>query len=283
MNAVTAFSHREEELLAQLQGIEDMDRAIAACTMALEQTACELAQDEQDEMARQRQQAVMACARRAPQLLRTAQAKGELVLESEMQEKTVSVREKLQKSAKLIGGFLLAALAVYELIEGRTAFAVLQLAGAYLLYAGGAQKEKAAGVRARGIACIDAQEAVRVLREICQAADICVSDLQLLEREMGAMRLSGTADEAMLDLLVSQLEAKASGRAELALRSLDRAEQYLHMLGIEVRYYSAENADLFDVLPTMGEARTIRPALLKDGQVLRRGTAALAMERGASA
>ena len=36
MNAVTAFSHREEELLAQLQNTEDMDRAIAACTMALE-------------------------------------------------------------------------------------------------------------------------------------------------------------------------------------------------------------------------------------------------------
>ncbi len=283
MNAVTAFSHREEELLAQLQSIEDMDRAIAACTMALEQTACELAQDEQDEMARQRQQAVMACARRAPQLLRAAQAKGELVLEGETQDKPVSAKEKLQKSAKLIGGFLLAALAVYELIEGRTVFAVLQLAGACLLYAGGAQTEKASGVRARGITCIDAQAAVRMLREICQAADICVSDLQLLEREAGAMRLSGTADEAMLDLLVSQLEAKVSGRAELALRSLDRAEQYLHMLGIEARYYSAEDADLFDVLPTMGEARTIRPALLKDGQVIRRGTAALAMERGASA
>ena len=34
---------------------------------------------------------------------------------------------------KLLGGFLLAALAVYELIEGRTMFAALQLAGAGLL------------------------------------------------------------------------------------------------------------------------------------------------------
>ena len=282
MNAVTAFSHREEELLAQLQDTEDMDRAIAACTMALEQTACELAQDEQDELARQRQQAVMACARRAPQLLRTVQAKGELVLES-AQGKHEGKREKLQRGAKLLGGFLLAALAVYELIEGRTAFALLQMAGAWLLYAGGVQAEKAVGVHARGVACIDAEMTVRMLRELCQAADICVSDLQLLERETGAMRLSGTVDEAMLDLLVSQLEAKASGRAELALRSLERAEQTLHMMGVEVRHYSEEDAGMFDVLPTMGEARTIRPALIKDGRVIRRGTAALQMERGASA
>ena len=282
MNAVTAFSHREEELLAQLQDTEDMDRAIAACTMALEQTACELAQDEQDELARQRQQAVMACARRAPQLLRAVQARGELVLES-AQGKHEGKHERLQRGAKLLGGFLLAALAVYELIEGRTAFALLQMAGAWLLYAGGVQAEKAAGVHARGVACIDAEMAVRMLRELCQAVDICVSDLLLLEREAGAMRLSDTADEAMLDLLVSQLEAKASGRAELALRSLERAEQTLHMMGVEVRYYSEGDARMFDVLPTMGEARTIRPALIKDGQVIRRGTAALQMERGASA
>ena len=81
MNAFTAFSHREEQLLAALEQAKDVDQAIAACAMALEQTACELAQDEQDDMARQRMQAVMACARRAPQMLRACAARGELVLE----------------------------------------------------------------------------------------------------------------------------------------------------------------------------------------------------------
>ena len=75
MNASAAFSHREAELLEQLAGAQEIDQAIAACSMALEQTACELAQDEQDEHARQRQQAVMALARRAPQLLRAAAAR----------------------------------------------------------------------------------------------------------------------------------------------------------------------------------------------------------------
>lgn len=279
MNALTAFSHREEQLLAALTQAKDVDQAIAACAMALEQTACELAQDEQDDVARQRMQAVMACARRAPQMLRACAARGELVMD---EAPAASKKGKLQMGIKLLGGFLLAALAVYELIEGRTTFAVLQLAGAGLLAFFGGQKEKQT-VRARGIPCIHAKQTVQMLREMCQAVDICVSDLTLIEKEAGQATLSGTADEAILDLLISQLEAKASGRPEMALRSLDRAEQYLHMLGIEAVFYSGEHAKDFDVLPTMGEARTIRPALVKDGQVIRRGTAALPAERSVGA
>ena len=36
---------------------------------------------------------------------------------------------------------------------------------------------------------------------------------------------------------------------------------------------------MFDLLPTLGEARTIRPALVREGKLLRRGTAACRMER----
>ena len=283
MNALTAFSHREEALLAQLEEMKELDQAIAACTMALEQVACELAQDEQDDLARQRQQAVMACARRAPQMLRAAQAKGELVLTDESEKKPLTMQAKLQRGARAVGVFLLAALAVHELLGGETLVALLQLAGANLLLWGGRKEKRESSVQARGVACIDAGTAVRMLREICQAADICVSDLMLLENEAGMAKLSGTADEAMIDLLVSQLEAKASGRPEMAMRSLERAEQYLHMLGVEVVFYDAAHRQLFDVLPTMGEARTIRPALVKDGQLIRRGTAALGAERSVGA
>jgi len=279
MNALTAFSHREQQLLAALEQAKDMDEAAAACSMALEQAACELAQDEQDDMARQRQQAVMACARRAPQMLRAACARGEMVLSGEAAGKAKGA----QKYAALAGAFLLAALAVYELIEGRMAFALLQLAGACLLLAGMKRQPDAMRMQARGVACVDAQAAVRLLRELCQAADVCVGDLAMLERENGMARLSGTADEAMIELLSSLLEAKASGRGELALRSLAQAEQYLHMLGMETLAYSTEHAALFDILPTMGETRTIRPALVRDGQVIRRGAAACRQEGGVSA
>ena len=283
MNAAAAFSHREAELLEQLAGAQEIEQAIAACSMALEQTACELAQDEQDEHARQRQQAVMALARRAPQLLRAASARGELVVSGEQAAPAQSRQEKLRRGARAAGAFLLAALAVYELIGGHAMFAALQLAGGALLLAAGKSEQAAVPCQARGIPCVDADAAVRMLRGLCQAADVCVSDLALLDKDAGMARLTGTADDAMLDLLTALMEAKASGRSELAMRSLSQAEQYLHGLGIELIAYDAAHAQLFDVLPTMGEARTIRPAMMKDGKVLRRGVAALAAERSVGA
>lgn len=283
MNAAAAFSHREAELLEQLAGAQEIDQAIAACSMALEQTACELAQDEQDEHARQRQQAVMALARRAPQLLRAAAARGELVVSGEQAAPAQSRQEKLRRGARAAGAFLLAALAVYELIGGHAMFAALQLSGGALLLAAGKGEQAAVSCQARGIPCVDAEAAVRMLRGLCQAADVCASDLALLEKDAGMARLTGTADDAMLDLLTALMEAKASGRNELAMRSLSQAEQYLHGLGIELIAYDEAHAQLFDVLPTMGEARTIRPAMMKDGKVLRRGVAALAAERSVGA
>lgn len=286
MNAYTAFEHRREALEAQLAQAGTIDEALSSCVMALEQVACELAQDEQDEQARQRQQAVMALARRAPQLLRGVTARGELVIgESDGSVQAETHADKLRRYGVLLGVGLLASLAVHELIKGEMLFAALQLAGGALVLLSGMRKGEApidSRVKARAAALADAQAMTRMMGELCQAADICVSDLMLLEREMGAARLSGTADEAMLDLLVALMEAKASGRDELAMRSLSQAEQYLRMLGVEIIPYSEESANLFDVLPTMGEARTIRPALKKDGALLRRGTAACRMGAGRS-
>ena len=225
----------------------------------------------------------MALARRAPQLLHAAAARGELVVSGGQAAPAQSRQEKLRRGARAAGAFLLAALAVYELLGGHAMFAVLQLAGGALLLAAGKGEQAAVPCQARGIPYVDAEAAVRMLRGLCQAADVCVSDLALLDKDAGMAHLTGTADDAMLDLLTALMEAKASGRSELAMRSLSQAEQYLHGLGIELIAYDAAHAQLFDVLPTMGEARTIRPAMMKDGKVLRRGVAALAAERSVGA
>ncbi len=282
MNAVTAFLNRQDQLLAQLQNAPNMDEAISASLFALEQVACELAQDEQDDLARQRQQAVLAAVRRAPQLLRAAGARGELVL-SQAQSKPKSASDKLRGLMRPAGSFLLGALAIYELIDGKTLFALLQLLGANLLLFSGANQAEPAQMTARGIPCVQAESMLRALQELCQAVDICVSDLMLLEKDAGMAQLSGTADDAMLDLLGALMEAKASGRGDLALRSLSQAQQYLHMLGVEIIPYDDAHAQLFDILPTMGEARTIRPAMMKDGRLLRRGAAALQAGRSVGA
>ena len=169
---------------------------------------------------------------------------------------------------------MLAALAVYEAVGGKLTFALLQALGALLMLFGanGALTATTRQTpRAQAETVIDAADMVREVGEICQAAD-----LALIEQDNAPARLSGTADEAMLDLLSAMMEARASGRQDLALRSLDQAEQYLRMLGVQSVFYDAEHAALFDVLPARSGERTVRPALVRDGELVRRGVAAVA-------
>ena len=279
MNAVTAFEHRKDQLKEQLLAAKDIQQAVLACTMALEQTACELAQNEQDEVARQRQQAVMAIVRRVPAILQAARAKGELILP---EEETAAQPGGVSRYMQLAGVFALCGLAVYEYMTGHTGAAFIQAMGALLFVAGsmrmsGRQEERA---KARGVAYVDADVVIAQLTALCEAADICMQDLALVERSGAVTRLSGSADDAMIDLLVALMEAKTSGRDEMAMRSLSLAEEYLHMLGVEIIPYSEEQAALFDTLPTLSGARTVRPALVKEGKVLRRGVAAVAAMKG---
>ena len=279
MNAVTAFEHRKDELRAQLEQAKDVKAASAACAMALEQTACELAQDEQDENARQRQQAVMALARRMPAMMEGVKAKGELVL-----EENNAPEDRVGRALQLGGVLLLTGLAVYEYACGRKAAALLQAIGALLFAAGAMRSVKGGGqsAKARAYAVVDAQAVLLQMTQLMEGIDLCVSDLALLEADGARTRLSGTADDAMLDLLVALMEAKASGRDAVAMRSLNLAEEYLRMLGIDVVAYDPAHANMFDALPTMGESRTVRPALMKDGRLIRRGVAAVAASVGRS-
>ena len=92
MNAFTVFEDRKDEFLAQLIAAPDAKAREDAAVLVLEQVACVLAQEEPDSAARQRQQAVLAMAKRAPSLLAAAQAEGEL---------TISGTQKGQKPEKL--------------------------------------------------------------------------------------------------------------------------------------------------------------------------------------
>ena len=282
MDATTAFGHRSERLLQKLRDCQGADEAARAVSLALEQTACELMQDEEDERTRQRQQAVFALAKRAPSLLRVARAEGELRAASLAPVKGSRAKRLLCGA----GALILAALAIAQLADGKIIYAALQAVGAALLFFGGAgasAPRAAEGLSAAGVLKIDPEATVAALAELMAAADVCVSDLALLDASAPRSRLTGTADDATLDLLVALMEAKATGRGDVALASLAQAEQYLSALGVSPVWYSKEDAALFDLLPTTGEARTIRPALVKDGRPLRRGVAVIPAERSVGA
>ena len=70
MEAYAAFEARQADIRERLLAAKDPAGAVSAATMAMEQIAAELAQEESDGMTRQRQQAVLAALRRAPVLLR---------------------------------------------------------------------------------------------------------------------------------------------------------------------------------------------------------------------
>ena len=186
MNAVAAFENRKDTLRAQLEESENMPQAISAATMTLEQIACDLAQDEQDDFARQRQQAVMALAKRLPLGLRASRAKAQIVLE-ETQEQPSRVR----RGAVGAGAVMLAALAVYEAVNGKMNFALLQALGALLMLFGanGALTATTRQTpRAQAETVIDAADMVREVGEICQAADLCAADLALIEQDNAPAR-----------------------------------------------------------------------------------------------
>ena len=166
MLAQTAFDHRAKELEDRLAQAKTAQEAVGACVMAIEQTACELAQDEQDELARQRQQAVMAVAKRAPQMLLCTRAQGKLVVREAARD-----AQKWTMGAQAAGGVVLLALAAFELIDGKLLFAVLQAAGALML-AFGAKKAapRTPDVVAEGEWAIDAQATVSRIAELMRAA-----------------------------------------------------------------------------------------------------------------
>lgn len=286
MNAATAFEHRKEALRAQLAQAKDMDEAIRDVTMTLEQVSVELMQDEQDETARQRQQAVLALVRRAPGLLAGAKADAELRVETARRPAPpragLWARLPFADALPFAGALILAALAIALLADGKILFAALQVAGVALLLAGRAGRaqgsEPETHARAVGVLGVDADALVRAAGELCAAADVCAGDLALIVGD-SARYAGATADDATIDLLVSLVEAQRTGRGDVALGALDQARQRLCEMGIEAVDYDREHAALFDLLPTLGETRTLRPALFRDGKPLRRGVAVCRAER----
>ncbi len=130
MDASMAFEQKKDELREKIESAQDMQTAQLSAVMTLEQIAAMLMQDESDPLARQRQQAVMALAKRAPALLRAARAEGQLVLLPRQEEKNL---RGAKRGMAAVGAALLVLLAVLEIIDGRWGFALVQAAGGALL------------------------------------------------------------------------------------------------------------------------------------------------------
>ena len=75
-----------------------------------------------------------------------------------------------------------------------------------------------------------------------------------------------------LELFADLLEASYSGDPEYALEKIEAIKYYLHKQQIEVVDYSNDTAKYFDLMPG-SRSGTIRPALVAEGNLLKKGLA----------
>lgn len=127
---------------------------------------------------------------------------------------------------------------------------------------------------------VDAGKIYRVLRAIVLSVDQTLSDIRASEEWDNTHGTnpalpggSGEPDPAELALFSELLEAACTGDGEYALEKIEGIRFYLHRRQIEVVDYSQDTAGMFDVMPSKTHSSTIRPALVYQGRLLRKGLA----------
>lgn len=268
MTISAAYENDKEIIKERLTACNSIEDASAVIQMEMEHITDSLAQNTEDDLARKRYKAIMALCRLAPKLLHGCTAKGELFLDGEKENGLQSFITKMP----IAGYLLLIAIAAYEAISGQMIPALLIVVGTLIIAGMKRSENEISHFKAKGIATLDVDHMMSLLGELCQSADTCIEDLDVIEKE-NRLHNGELSDNALLSLMESLMEAKFAGRADMALHSLEDAEQYLRLMGIEALPYNQSNESFFEILPTIGEERTIRPAFVKDGKLLRRGVA----------
>ena len=114
------------------------------------------------------------------------------------------------------------------------------------------------------------------VRTVMISVDQSLDEVRLTEKQAHreqAGKLEGReASPAEIELFSDLLAASYSGDPEFALEKIAGIKYYLHRQQIEVVDYSEDNASYFDMMPG-ASAGTIRPAMIADGKLLKKGLA----------
>ena len=120
---------------------------------------------------------------------------------------------------------------------------------------------------------VDADDIVKRLEDLVKNIDaMLVKDKQALVSYKQMMESAINADEAQLFAYL--MEAKLSGQADYAMEQLDEVERYLAKQDVIAVKYIKGNEKYFDFLEGE-ETTTIRPALVRGGEMLVKGLAQL--------
>ena len=123
---------------------------------------------------------------------------------------------------------------------------------------------------------IDADRVFRSFRTAILSVDQSLEEICAAER-WSAREKAGSIDgravsQSELDLFSELLAAAYSGDPEYALEKIEQIKYFLHRQQIEVVDYTKENEKYFDLMPG-SKAATIRPAMVAQGGLLKKGLA----------
>jgi hypothetical protein len=160
---------------------------------------------------------------------------------------------------------LLAAAAVAEVARVIAAF-----------FAARRARRRTAEIRTHATVHVDRQALVRRLSHAVGALDRLVEDAGRLKPSIAS---AGPVieDPAFTELLQDLMEARETADGEYAIRLLRSLRSTLERHGIQVISYDGANRQLFEFQPSLqqgGGDQTLRPALVHEGRVLRRGLVA---------
>lgn len=123
---------------------------------------------------------------------------------------------------------------------------------------------------------VDAERIYRNYRTIMISVDQSLDEVRLQERQNykeQAGKIEGRdASSAEIELFSDLLAASYSGDPEFALEKIAGIKYYLHQQQIEAVDYAEDTAQYFDLMPG-ASGGTIRPALIADGRLLKKGLA----------
>ena len=123
---------------------------------------------------------------------------------------------------------------------------------------------------------IDADRIYRYFRTVILSVDQSLEETAANEkykqREMAGTIDGRPATTPEIELFSDLLAASYSGDPEYALEKIDDIKYYLHKQQIEIVDYSEKTRQYFDLMPG-SRAGTIRPAMIADGKLLKKGLA----------
>ena len=261
------YESRREALEKELAACEDVKAAADCLGRTLERLRVEARAEADTPALRRETDRLFEAAKQAALLMMS-------VTEADVRAlpKPVSRRDKLARALPWASAGAGLALAVWMLLIGQNAAAVLALVSAGLGVGQAWMKQDgdAAGFRAR--TRVNVYDLMRMTDRLAQAMDDSLSQAGQEQQALpGAGRAELTGD--MLTPVQMLMEAVYTQDGGYALKAAPQLVSALNEQGVELVEYSPERREWFEMFPGTEDGLTIRPALVKEGKLLARGQA----------